>query len=139
MFACPHNRLHRAAVAIAGALGVITLFAGGRVLFGFGAVGYAVVRPVLVFNTLMGVAYLVAAGLAVRNVVAARWLALAIVALNGMVLALLVARRASGGEVATETLGAMAFRTIAWIAIAALLALAIRPRATGKPGASPAP
>ena len=49
------------ATAIAVLFGIATLFAGGRVLLGSDP-GYVVFRPLLVYNVLMGLAY-VAAGI----------------------------------------------------------------------------
>lgn len=103
-----------------------TLFAGGRVLFGLGEAGYAVVPAVLMFNTVMGVFYLVAAVLIMRSLKMGRIAAGAIAILNLAVLALIVVRRTTGGIVANETLVAMTLRTVVWATIFALLSRALR-------------
>ena len=47
-------------VAVAALFGVATIFAGGRVLLGSDP-GYVVFRPLLIYNTIMGVFYIAAA------------------------------------------------------------------------------
>ncbi|MEW5916209.1 MAG: hypothetical protein AB1762_07380 [Gemmatimonadota bacterium] len=126
MIACPHSRMHRAAVAAAALFGLLTLFAGGRVLLGLGEVGYVVVRPVLVFNTVMGAVYITVALLAVRDLAIGRRAALVVVLLNAAVLTAVLFLRFGGSNVATETLGAMVFRTILWTTIALMLYRASR-------------
>ncbi len=128
MIACPHSKMHRAAVATALVFGVLTLFAGGRMLFGLGEAGYAVVQPVLVFNTVMGVVYIAVAVIALRHVDLGRRAALGVVLVNAAVLVALGLIRMRGGTVANETLIAMALRTMVWMGIVFLLARAY-PRA----------
>lgn len=111
---------HRIAAGVAALLGVATLVAGARVLLG-GNPGYAVVRPVLMFNTAMGALYVVAAALILRGSARARSLAWFIAEANAVVLLAVIALRLMHRPVATETLAAMAFRTAAWFAIVAAL------------------
>lgn len=118
-------------VALAAALfGVLTVVAGGRVLLG-GDPGYVVYRPLLVFNTVMGVAYVGVALLAWRGHRAAVIGASVVAASNLLVLVILGWLFATGAAVATESLGAMAFRAIAWVVLVAVLA---RRRPTSHPG-----
>lgn len=104
------------ATCIAVLFGVVTLFAGGRVLLGSDP-GYEVFRPLLVYNTAMGVAYL-AAGIAIwRSVNAGRYAAGAIFLLNLLVLVGIVVLYRSGGAVAVDSLRAMTLRTVVWLAL----------------------
>lgn len=101
---------------IAVLFGVATLFAGGRVLLGSDP-GYEVFRPLLVFNTTMGVAYL-AAGITVwRNVHAGRYAAGAIFLLNLLVLVGILLLYRGGGAVAADSLRAMILRTVVWLVL----------------------
>lgn len=127
---CSHSPLQRLTVLVAGLFGIATLVAGGRILLGFGEASYAVVRPVLLFNTAMGVAYLAAAVLIVRNVVLGRRLATIIALANVLVLSAIVWRRLSGGPVANETLAAMTLRAGVWIGIALVLGIELQGRRT---------
>ena len=110
-------RVVRAIVAgVAVLFGVVTLLAGGRVLWGSDP-GYEVFRPLLIYNTAMGLAY-VAAGVTVwRNVRAGRNAAGAIFVLNLLVLTGIFVIYRSGGGVAVESLGAMTLRTVAWLVL----------------------
>lgn len=94
--------------------GVATLFAGGGVLLGADP-GYPVFRPLLVFNTAMGVAY-VAAGITIwRSVSTARYAAGAIALLNLLVLVGILMVYRSGGTVAVDSVRAMTLRTVVWL------------------------
>lgn len=119
-------RAQRWTAIVAAIFGVVTLVAGGRVLFGFGESGYTVVRPVLIFNVAMGSVYLAAAALIVRDLARGRWLATAIALLNVVVLIAIVVLRATGVDVANETLAAMTLRAAVWIVIAVVLRRALR-------------
>lgn len=102
--------------AVAVLFGVLTLVAGGRVLLGSDP-GYVVFRPLLIYNTGMGLAYL-AAGIAIgRNANAGKNAAGAIFLLNLVVLAGILVTYRGGGAVAVESLRAMAFRTVGWLGL----------------------
>lgn len=104
------------AAGIAVLFGVATLFAGSRVLLGSDP-GYEVFRPLLVYNTAMGIAYL-AAGIAIwRSVNAGRYAAGVIFLLNLLVLVGIVVIYGSGGGVAVDSLRAMTLRTVVWLAL----------------------
>ena len=104
------------ATGIAVLFGVATIFAGSRVLLGSDP-GYEVFRPLLVYNTAMGVAYL-AAGIAIwRSVNAGRYAAGVIFLLNLFVLVGIVVIYRSGGAVAVDSLRAMTLRTVVWLAL----------------------
>ena len=106
----------RALALLAAAFGVVTLVAGTRVLAG-AAPGYVVFRPLLWFNTVMGVAYLAAAFAIWRGTALGRRAALAIFALNLVVLAAVTVLHVSGAAVAATSLGAMSLRTGFWLAL----------------------
>lgn len=106
----------RISAGVAGVLGLLTIVAGGRVLLG-GNPGYVVMRPVLLFNVVMGAIYLVAALLMFRASSHGSVLAWFIAEANLVVLIGVVALRLLHQPVATQTLAAMAFRTGAWFLI----------------------
>ena len=104
------------AAAIAGLFGVATLFAGGRVLLGSDP-GYVVFQPLLIYNTIMGVAYL-AAGITIwRSLILGKYAAGAIFSLNTLVLLGIILVYRSGGAVAMDSLGAMTLRTVVWLVL----------------------
>lgn len=117
-----HRRaLHRTAAVVAVVFGLVTVLAGARVLRGADP-GYVVFMPLLAFNTTMGVAY-AAVGVAIWRGV--RWSATAaglIAGLNVLVLGVIASVYAMGGAVAVDSLRAMAFRSVVWIALFAALA-----------------
>lgn len=104
------------AAVIAALFGIATLFAGGRVLLGSDP-GYEVFRPLVVYNTTMGVAYLAAGVTLWRSVRAARYAAGAIFLLNLLVLVVIVVIYRRGGAVAVESLRAMTLRTVVWLVL----------------------
>jgi hypothetical protein len=108
--------VQRVLAAVAVLFGVATLAAGGRVLLGADP-GYAVYRPLLVYNTAMGLAYLVAGLLAWAHVRRGRNAAAAIFALNLLVLGFVAYRYLGPGGVAVESVGAMTLRTVVWLVL----------------------
>lgn len=104
------------AAIIAALFGILTLFAGSRVLLGADP-GYKVFRPLLLYNTTMGAAYL-ATGIAIwRNL---RWSKFAtglIFSLNLLVLVSIVLLYSTHAAVAVESLQAMTFRTTVWLVL----------------------
>lgn len=118
----PRSRTQRLTAFVAALFGLATIVSGGRILLGLADAGYAVVRPVLLFNSIMGVVYVIAAVVILRDVGRGRMLAVGIALVNAAVLLAIVARRASGGVVAEETLAAMTLRAGVWVAIAIALA-----------------
>lgn len=107
-------RILLATVAIG--FGIATLFAGCRVLLGHDP-GYTVYRPLLLYNTAMGLAY-VAAGVAIwRNARIARTAAGAIFLANLLVLIGILGIHRQGGAVAVDSLGAMTLRTGIWLVL----------------------
>ncbi len=99
---------------IAVLFGVVTIFAGTRVLRGADP-GYIVFRPLLLYNTIMGFVY---AGVGVamwRRLDHGRKGAATIFLLNLLVLGAIGIVYLSGGAVAVESLRAMTLRTGVWL------------------------
>jgi len=129
----PHSILARRSLAlVAAAFGIATVAKGGSVLAGADP-GYAVFRPLLLFNAAMGVAYLAAGLAAWRSLERGRLAAAAIALLNLLVLVLIGSLYAAGSAIARESLGAMAFRTGLWLAL--WLGLSWLARGSRAPGA----
>lgn len=128
MLVCPPSRLQRAAIGIAAVFGVLSILAGGTILLGLRDAGYEVVRPVLVFNTIMGVVYLAAAAVTLRDLELGWRLAFAISLANAAVLTGVALYDAATGGVATETVAAMLARTLVWFGIFGMLSWVRRPR-----------
>jgi len=102
--------------AVAVLFGVATLFAGGRVLLGSDP-GYEVFRPLLVYNTAMGVAYLATGVTVWHSVKAGRNAAGAIFLLNLLVLVGILVLYRGGEAVAVDSLRAMTLRTVVWLVL----------------------
>lgn len=123
---CPRSPLQRVAVFVAAIFGLITILKGGSILLGLAEAGYYVVRPVLVYNTVMGVVYVLIALVIARSAKQGRFAAGLVALLNLGVLVALSAYAATGAEVAEQTMRAMAFRTALWVVIYALLVVVVR-------------
>lgn len=109
--------LQRVLAAIAAVFGIATLFAGGRVLLGADP-GYVVYRPLLVFNTAMGAAYLLTGVLGWFDAQRARRGAAVIAAINLLVLGGVIWLSLDrAGIVARESVVAMAFRSLVWLGL----------------------
>lgn len=108
--------VRRLASAVAVVFGLATLAAGGRVLLGADP-GYVVFRPLLVYNTTMGLAYLAAGWLLLRGSSWARAGAGTILLMNAVVLGTIVTVYRAGGGVAVDSLRAMSLRTVVWLAL----------------------
>ena len=108
-------RMQRAVAILAVIFGLATIVAGGRVLAGADP-GYVVFRPLLIFNTAMGVAYVAAAIVIWRSLRWGRYAAAGIFGLNLLALGAILLLYGSGSAVAVDSLGAMTFRTAAWLA-----------------------
>ncbi|MEX2531038.1 MAG: hypothetical protein WD960_09725 [Gemmatimonadota bacterium] len=118
--------VQRIAAGIALLFGLATLGAGLRMLLGGSDPGYAVFAPLLVFNTVMGAAYLAAGVTAWRS---ARWGrngAGTLLLVNLMAWGAVSLVHARGGAVALESLRAMGFRSGVWMALFLALAWAHR-------------
>lgn len=110
-------RIIQRALALAAAFfGLVTIIAGARVLTGSDP-GYIVFRPLLIYNTVMGIAY-VAAGIIVwRNLDHGKYAAATIFVLNFLVLVAIGFLYTAGSAVAIDSLRAMTFRTVVWFVL----------------------
>ncbi|MBM3908300.1 MAG: hypothetical protein FJ363_09545 [Gemmatimonadetes bacterium] len=112
----------RAAALIGVVFGLATLVAGGTVLLGRDP-GYIVYRPLLVFNTVMGLVYLYAGVEAWRRQAAGRTLAGLIATVNAGVLCWIVYLfQTTRDVVANDSVHAMTLRVSVWVALYAVLA-----------------
>lgn len=113
----PSTQLARRILALVALLfGAATLFAGTRVLLGADP-GYVVYRPLLVFNTAMGLAYLAAGALAWRSSRRGAQAAAAVFLLNAAALAGIAWLSLSADAVAVQSLRAMGLRTVVWLGL----------------------
>ena len=101
---------------MAALFGLVTIIAGSRVLAG-SSPGYIVFRPLLIYNTAMGIAYMATGVIAWRNLDQGKYAAATIFVLNLLVLGVIGYLYAAGGAVAIESVRAMIFRTVAWLAL----------------------
>lgn len=108
-------------VLVAVAFGLLTIAAGGRVLLGADP-GYAAYRPLLLYNTAMGLAYVAAGVAAWLDLRRGKYAAGAIFILNLLVLGAVAWLYRSDGSVAIESVRAMTMRTVVWLALFAGLA-----------------
>lgn len=115
------------AAAVAVLFGFATLFAGGRVLLGSDP-GYEVFRPLLLYNTAMGAAYLAAGVIVRRSVNAGRFAAGAVFLLNLLVLVYTFMVYRNGGAVAVDSLRAMTLRTVVWLVLFLAISWLVRAR-----------
>ena len=119
----PSVRLgHGIPAFVATAFGLATVVAGGRVLAGADP-GYVVFRPLLIFNTAMGVAYLAAGIITWRSLDKGKFVAGTIFVLNLLALGIIGYLYAGGSAVAIDSLRAMTFRTLVWLVLFVGLAL----------------
>lgn len=101
-------------VSVAVLFGIITVFAGASVLLGVNP-GYTVFKPLLIYNTLMGFAYLAAGITAYRHIKPGIYIASVIFLLNAIVLATLFFLHSKGNTIAVDSLRAMSLRTGVWL------------------------
>ena len=135
---CPTSKLQRASIVVALLFGLLTLFAGGRVLLGADP-GHLVLRPLLLFNTAMGAAYVASAVLLRRDLRLGRRAAGAIALLNLLVLGSLLVYASGGGPVAPDSFASMVLRTAVWAALFAAAGRVLRRQdEAGRPHAAPA-
>ena len=121
----PSRKVVALVAAVAVLFGVATLVAGSRVLLGSDP-GYAVFTPLLLFNTLMGFAYIAVGVLAWRRTPLAVRGAAVIALLNVAVLGGIALLYTRGGPVAVNSLQAMGLRAAVWIVLFLVLLLASR-------------
>ena len=111
------TRLLQIALALlAGLFGVLTIFAGTRVLMGADP-GYVVFRPLLLYNTVMGFVYVLAGFAIWRGIRPGMYAAAAVFGLNLLVLAAVAWLYTAGQGVALDSVRAMTLRTGVWLAL----------------------
>lgn len=101
---------------VAVVFGLGTVVSGLRVLAGADP-GYVVLRPLLLFNTLMGAAYIAAGIVMFRTPRGGAVAAGMIFYLNLLVLGAIGILYATGGAVAVDSVRAMIFRTVVWLVL----------------------
>lgn len=99
---------------VAALFGLATIIAGLRVLAGSDP-GYIVFRPLLIYNTAMGMVYMVAGVIAWRSFDRGKYAAATIFVLNFLVLGAIGHLCATGSAVAIDSLRAMVLRTVVWL------------------------
>lgn len=113
----PHAKLDQRILAVVAIVfGLVTIVAGGSVLAGADP-GYIVFRPLLIYNTTMGLAYVAAGIVTLRSLARGRFAAATIFLLNLLVLAGVSYLYAKGHAVAMNSVLAMTFRTSVWLAL----------------------
>jgi len=108
--------VQKALALVAALFGLLTIFAGTRVLTGADP-GYVVFMPLLVYNTVMGVLYVAAGFIAWRQLQRGRQAAAAIFGLNLLVLAAVAWLHSTGQGVALDSVRAMVLRTGVWLVL----------------------
>ena len=103
-------------VTVAVLFGLLTIFAGTRVLLGSDP-GYIVFRPLLIYNAAMGIVYVAAGIIAWRNIKQGMYVAAAIFVLNLIVLTAIFFLYKEGNSIAVDSLRAMSLRTVVWFAL----------------------
>ena len=96
--------------------GLVTLFAGTRVLLGTDP-GYTVYQPLLIYNVSMGLAYVLAGIVAFRHVGRGMYIAAIIFSLNLIVLGAIFYLYLEGSAIAIDSLRAMTLRTTVWLVL----------------------
>ena len=103
-------------VTVAVLFGLLTIFAGTRVLLGTNP-GYIVFRPLLIYNVVMGIVYVAAGIFAWRNIKQGMYVSATIFALNFIVLTAIFFLYSEGSSIAVDSLRAMTLRTVVWLAL----------------------
>ena len=96
--------------------GLVTIVAGTRVLLGTNP-GYIVFFPLLIYNAIMGIVYVVAGITVWRNIKQGMQMAAAIFLLNTLVLTIIFLMYKQGFAIAVDSLRAMSLRTFVWFVL----------------------
>lgn len=121
-------RARQLAAVVAILFGIVSVAAGWSVLAGRDP-GYQVYRPLVVFNTAMGLAYIATGVSAWRRASGDRVAAAVIVLANALMLAYIVVMMRAG-TAAVDSIRAMIFRTAVWLVLLGMLVWSRRaPRA----------
>jgi len=108
--------LQKGCAVVAALFGLLTVFAGTRVLTGEDP-GYVVFQPLLIYNTVMGFMYILAGFLIWRSIRPGLYAAAAILLLNLLVLVAVAYLYSAGQGVAVDSVKAMLLRTGVWLAL----------------------
>lgn len=108
--------IQNALALVAVLFGLLTIFAGTRVLLGSDP-GYIVYLPLLIYNAVMGIVYISAGIIALRNVKQGMYVAAIIFTLNLVVLIAIFYLYTEGSSIAIDSLRAMTLRTVVWLAL----------------------
>lgn len=119
------ERMSKAASFSAILFGIATLAAGTRVLLGANP-GYGVFLPLLYFNTIMGVAYVVVGVISLKRRKLGTHAAAMICVLNLGALGAILYLYEPDGVIAETSVQAMMLRTLVWLALFAILVAANR-------------
>lgn len=106
--------IQRILASVAVLFGIATLVAGSGVIAGADP-GYLVFRPLLFYNTTMGVAYVATGVMAWKNLTPAKSAAAAIFMLNLLVLGAVGYLYTLENVVAIDSVRAMILRTVVWL------------------------
>jgi len=105
---------------VAALFGLATIFAGTRVLLGSDP-GYTVFQPLLIYNTTMGIVYVAAGVIILRNFKQGMNVAAVVFFLNFIVLVVICFLYTKENLIAVDSLRAMSLRTVVWLALFAVL------------------
>lgn len=112
------KRLKILTATVAIIFGLLTVFAGSRVLFGISEPGYTLFLPLLIFNTIMGFIYIAAGIMILGKTLKGVFTSKIIFMLNFSVLLIILFLYVfSSDQVAVDSIMAMVFRTTVWLAI----------------------
>jgi hypothetical protein len=118
--------IQKTATVIAAIFVVLTLIASSRILYLGADPGYVVFMPLLIFNHIMGICYLIAGYFIWRNSLKGEMAALTVFLINLTVLITISVGYLIGSGVATDSLGAMTFRTLVWLLIFMSLKMTVK-------------
>ncbi len=105
--------------------GTLTIISGSAVLLGSNP-GYVVFLPLVLFNTTMGLLYIVSGIVAWKIPMLGKVMAGGVFLLNLTVLVIISFLYITVSDIALQSLGAMLFRCIVWLTIYFGLARAVR-------------
>jgi hypothetical protein len=118
-----YNWVQPVTAIVAVVFGLLTVFAGIRVLFGLSEPGYTLFLPLLSFNTVMGFVYIGAGFLIRKNTRMGLAVSKYIFLINLAVLVIILLIYLFTDSTAIESVMAMGVRTVVWLIIFGLLSL----------------
>ena len=124
---CPTSKLQRAAVLVTMLFGVVSIFAGGRVLAGIATKSHPVLMPLVAFNVAMGVMYIAAAVTIRKSAMRGRIFAAFLTLANIIALSAILTYRSVGGPGAGESISAMLVHVVLFALIYLVLGRVVRP------------